>query len=115
MLSRVLAVAVLLGLFCYIVLLCKHVATSNSMHNLEMFTKDVLLYMSFYIHPCPWLHLYPAVACCNFAQKLINNVAVSLLSLSSVWPCVFLVILAPYDYYIAILGFIFIPSYCWLT
>ena len=45
-LSRVLAVTVLLGRFCYIMMVCKPTATSHSMHNLEMFTKDVLLYMS---------------------------------------------------------------------
>lgn len=46
LLSRVLVVAVLLGCFCYILLPCKPVATSHSMHNLKMYTKDVLLYMS---------------------------------------------------------------------
>ena len=43
LLSRVLVVAVLLGCFCYILLPCKPAATSHSMHNLEMFTRDVLL------------------------------------------------------------------------
>ena len=57
LLSRVLAVAVLLGWFCYIMMLCKPAATSHSMHNLEMFTKEVLFYMSCSIHTCPWLHL----------------------------------------------------------
>ena len=38
LLSRVLAVTVLLGLICYFVMLCKPAATSHSMHNLEMFT-----------------------------------------------------------------------------
>ena len=55
--SRVLAVAVLLVWICYIMMLCKPAATSHSMHNLEMFTKDVLLYLSCSIHPCPWLLL----------------------------------------------------------
>ena len=57
LLSRVLVVAVLLGWICYFVMLCKPAATSHSMHNLEMFTKNDLLYMSWSIHPCPWLHL----------------------------------------------------------
>ena len=57
LLSGVLAVAVLLDWFCYIMMLCKPAATSHSMHNLEMFTKYVLSYMSCSIHPCPWLHL----------------------------------------------------------
>ena len=65
-------------------MLCKPAATSHSMLNLEMFTKDVLFYMSCFIYPCPWLHLYPALACCNLAPKLLNNVVVSLLTLSSV-------------------------------
>ena len=56
--SRVLAVIVLLGWICYFVMLCKPAATSHSMHNLEMFTKGVLLHMSCSIHPCPWLHLW---------------------------------------------------------
>ena len=56
LLSMVLDVAVLLVCFCYILLLCKPAATSHYMHNLEMFTKDVLLHMSCSIHPCPWLH-----------------------------------------------------------
>ena len=45
LLSRVVDVAVLLDLFCYIMMLCKPAATSHYVHNLEMFTKDVLLYM----------------------------------------------------------------------
>ena len=65
-------------------MLCKPAATSHSMHNLEMFTKGVLFYMSFYIHSCPWLQLYLAVACSYLASKLLDNVAVSLLTLSSV-------------------------------
>ena len=43
LLSRVLAVAVLLDRFCYIMMLCKLAATSHFVHNLEMFTKDDLL------------------------------------------------------------------------
>ena len=46
LLSRILAVTVLLGSICYSVMLCKPASTSHSMHNLEMFTKDVLFYMS---------------------------------------------------------------------
>ena len=57
LLSRVLAVSVLLGWICYFVMLCKPAATSHSMHNLEMLTKHVLFYMSCSIHSCPWLHL----------------------------------------------------------
>ena len=57
LLSRVLAVAVLVGWICYIMMPCKPAATSHSMNNLEMFAKDVLLYMSCSIHPFPWLHL----------------------------------------------------------
>ena len=79
--SRVLAVTVLLGWICYIMMLCKPAATSHSMHNLEMFTKDVLFYMSCSIHACPWLHLYPVVTCCNLALNLLNNVAVSLINI----------------------------------
>ena len=56
-LNMVLVVTVLLGWICYIMMLCKPAATSHSVHNMEMFTKDVLLYMSCYIHSCPWLHL----------------------------------------------------------
>ena len=55
--SRVLVVSVLLDWICYNMMLCKPAATSHCMHNLEMFTKDILLYMSCSIHPCPWLHL----------------------------------------------------------
>ena len=65
-------------------MLCKPAATSYSMHNMEMFTKGVLFYMLCSIHPYPWLHLWPTVAYCNLAPKLLNNVAVSLLTLSSV-------------------------------
>ena len=86
LLSRVFAVTILLDYFCYIMMLCKPAATSHSMHNLEMFIKDVLLHISCYIHPCPWLNLSPDVACCYLALKLLNNVAVSLLTLSSVLP-----------------------------
>ena len=112
--SRVLALTVLLCWICYFVMLCKPAATSHSMHNLEMFTKDVLLYMSCSIHSCPWLHLYPALACCNLAPKLLNNVAVSLLTLSSVLPWALLVIHAPYELALAILSFTNMSSYCWL-
>ena len=63
-------------------MLYKHVATNHSMHNLKMITKYVLFYMLCSIHPFPWLHLEPAVACCYHALKLLNNVAVSLLTLS---------------------------------
>ena len=94
-------------------MLCKPAATSHSMHNLEMFTKGVLFYMSCSIHTCPWLHLSLAVAYCNLAPKLLNNVAVSLLTLSSVLPCVLLVIHAPYELAIAIISFINMYSYCW--
>ena len=108
LLSSVLTVAVLLGWICYFVMLYKHVATSHSMHNLEMFTKDVLLYMSYSIHPCPWLHLCPSVAVCNLSLKLLNNVAVSLLTLSSVLPWALLVIHAPYELSITV-GYLVMP------
>ena len=114
LLSSVLAVAVLLGWICYFVMLYKHVATNHSMHNLEIFTKVVLLHMSCSIHPCPWLHLLPDVACCYHAPNLLNNVDVSLLTLSSVLRCVFLVIHAPYELALAILSFTNMYSYCWL-
>ena len=86
----------------------------SSMHNLEIFPKDVLLLMLCYIHPCLGLHLQPAVACCYHALNLLNNVAVSLLTLSSVLPCVLLVISEPYDYVIAMFSFIIMSSYCWM-
>ena len=92
---------------------CKHVATNHSMHNLEMFCKYVLIYMPSSNHTCPWLHLWPAIAYCNLALKLLNNVAVSLLTLCSVLPCVLLVIHAPHDLALAILSFTNMPSYCW--
>ena len=111
--SRILAVAVLLDWICYIMMLCKPAATSHSMHNLEMFTKDVLLYMSCSIHPCSWLHFYPSVGCCNLAPKLLNNVAVSLLTLSSMLPWLLLVIQAFYELVLAMLIFINMSSYCW--
>ena len=82
--SGLLVVIVLLGCNCYIMMLCKPATKSHSMHNLEMLTKDVLLYMSWSSHTCPCLHLWPAVGCRNLALKLLNNVAVSLLTLSSV-------------------------------
>ena len=63
--SRVLAFTVLLGWICYILMLCKTAARSHSMQNMKMFTKDVLLYMSCPIHPCPWLHLW---LCSQFAK-----------------------------------------------
>ena len=87
--SRVLVVAVLLGWICYIMMLCKPAATSHSMHNLEMFTKDVLLHMLCSLNPYPYLHLRHAVACCYLAPKLLNNVVVSLLTLSSLVPMCF--------------------------
>ena len=65
-------------------MLCKPAATSHSMHNLEMFTKGVLFYMSCSIHPWPWLHLWLAVDCFFLAPKLLYNVVVNLLTLSSV-------------------------------
>ena len=36
---------------CYILLPCKPAVIMSSMHNLEMFTKDVLWYMLYSIHP----------------------------------------------------------------
>ena len=89
LLSSVHDVAVLLGWICYFAMLYKHVATNHSMHNIEMFTKDDLLYISCSSHPCPGLHLWPAVACSYLAPKLLDNVAVSLLTLSSLVPMCF--------------------------
>ena len=86
---------------------------SHSMHNLEMFTKDVLFYMLYSIHPCPRLKLWLVVDCCYHAPKLLNNIVVSLLTLSSVLPCALLVIYAPYDYSIAMFSSINVSSYCW--
>ena len=65
------------------------------------------------IHACPWLHLWVAVDCRNLAPNLLNNVAASLLTLSSVLPCVLLVIHAPYELALAMLSFINMPYYCW--
>ena len=56
---------------CNIVMPCKPAAIMSSMHNLEMFTKDVLLYMLFSIHPCPCFHLWHAVPCCYLALRLL--------------------------------------------
>ena len=70
--------------------------------------------MSCSIHPWPWLHLSPAVDCCTLALKLLNNVAVSLLTLSSVFPWVLLVIHAPYELVLAIISSINMSSYCWI-
>ena len=95
-------------------MLCKPAATSHSMHNLEMFSKDVLFYMLCSIHPFPWFHLQLPVVCCNLAPKLLNNVAVSRLILSSVLPCVLLVIHAPYELALAMLSFTNMYSYGWL-
>ena len=95
-------------------MLWKPAATSHSMHNLEMFTKDVLLYMSCYIHSCPWLYFWPAVTCCYLAPNLLNNVDVCLLTLSSMLPWLLLVIHAPYELVLAILSFINMSFYCWL-
>ena len=112
--SRVLAVAILHVWICYFVMLCKPAATSHSMHNLEMFTKGLLFYISCSIYSCPWLQLWPAVTCCKLASKLLNNVAVSLLTLRSVLPCDLLVIHAPYELALAMLSFINMSYYCWL-
>ena len=113
-LFSVLAITVLLGWICYFVMLCKHVATNHCIHNLEVLYKHVLFYISTYIHTCHWLHSYPVVAFRNLALKLLNNVAVSLLTLSSVLPWAFLVIHAPYELDVAMLSFINMSSYCWL-
>ena len=54
---------------CIIVMPCKPAVTMSSMHNLKILNKGVLLYLLCYIHPCPWLHLYPAVSCCNLLSN----------------------------------------------
>ena len=56
-------------------MLCKSVATNHSMHNLEMFTKGVLFYMSCYIHSCPCLQLWSSLACHFRALLLLQNVS----------------------------------------
>ena len=56
-------------------MLCKPAATSHSMHNLEMFTKDELLHMSFSIHSCPCLKLWSSLACHFRALLLLQNVS----------------------------------------
>ena len=64
----------------------------------------------------PFMPLVGFIACCSLLQscsKLLNNVAVSLLTLSSMLPCLFLGIHALYELAIAVLSFINIPSYCW--
>ena len=73
-----------------------------------MFTKVVLLHMLCSIHTSPWLYLYPAVDSFNLALNLLNNVAVSLLTLSSVLPCVLLVVHAPYELDLAMLRVIIV-------
>ena len=56
-------------------MLCKPAATSHSMHNLEMFTKDELLYMYFSINSWPWLQLWSSLACHFRALLLLQNVS----------------------------------------
>ena len=63
---------------------CKLDATERSMHILRYFSKGVLDIWLLSIHSCPWLQLWLAVDCCNIALKLLYNVVVSLLTLSSV-------------------------------
>ena len=75
LLSSVHDVAVLLGWICYFVMLYKHVATNHYMHNLEMFYKHVLIYMSCSIHSCPWLQLWSSLACHFRALLLLQNVS----------------------------------------
>ena len=79
-----------------------------------MISKELLFYAFSRFMPCLCLLRHVLVACCKLALKLLNNVSVSLLTWSSVLTCVLLVIHAPYDHDIAILSFIFMPSYCWL-
>ena len=81
---------------------------------MEILSWHVLFSILWSIHLCHWLQLWIAVACCYHAPNLLNNVSVSLFTWSSLLPCVLLVIHAPYDYAIAMLSFIFMPSYCWL-
>ena len=93
---------------------CKHDATVISMLVLRYFSKDVLNIWLCSIHPCPWLHLYLAIDCSYLAPKLLNNVAVSMLTLSSVLPCVLPVIHAPYEHVLAILSFTNMSYNCYL-
>ena len=54
-----------------ILLLCIHVATVRSMLLLGMFSKDILQIWLCYIHPCPFLQLWSAIACLNLALLLL--------------------------------------------
>ena len=69
--------------------------------------------MLYSIHQCPCLKLWIVVDCHIRAPKLLNNVVVRLLTLSSVLPWVLLVIHVPYGLSLAILSFINMSSYCW--
>ena len=75
LLSRVLAVVVFLTVpvifCCYVNLLLQVISCII----LEMFTKDVLLYMSCSIHSCPWLQLWSSLACDFRALRLLQNVS----------------------------------------
>ena len=65
----------------------------------------------------PSMPLVGFIACCSLSQlalKLLNNVAVSLLTLSLVLPWSLLVIHAPYELALAMYSFIIMPSYCWM-
>ena len=62
----------------------------------------------------PLIAFIAYVDCSYLALKLLNNVAVSLLTLSSMLPWLLLVIHAPYELVVAILSFINMSSYCWL-
>ena len=50
---------------------CKHDAIVRSMLLLSMFSKDDLDLWSCSSHPCPYLHLWSALACLNLALLLL--------------------------------------------
>ena len=93
---------------------CQIDATSESMHNLQMLSKDVLQILLCSIHPCPCFHLWPVVACHYHALKLLNNISVNLLLVYSVFPCEQLVFYASYDHVLSMSSCTNMPSCCWL-
>ena len=66
------------------------------------------------IHTFLWLQLWISVACDYHALLLLNNVVAILLTLSSVLPCVLLVLYASYDHVLAMSSCKNVSSYCWL-
>ena len=58
-----------------ILMLCKHVATKRSMHNLRYFSKGVFKTWFCSIHPWSWLQLWSSLACHFRALLLLQNVS----------------------------------------